>query len=255
MNYEQPELRRMLAAEYALGTLDGAARRRFEALLRQDAALRQELVFWETRLAQLGLDLSPVQPPARVWAALRARIGKPLPRAPGDRVNWWDRINLWRAAFAVSSAVAVGLVVVLMLIPAPRRPAAGPYAATTAATRPASHEMMALIRNKQQAPMWLFTANMRSGTMSLRVMQNYPVPQGKGLELWMLPAHKGAQPVPMGMIPSSGVYTGSMPASMMHTLKHAPGLAVSVEPAGGSPTGEPTGPILFKAPLFTPRSA
>lgn len=254
MNYEQPQLRRMLAAEYVLGTLHGPARRRFEELLRHSATLRREVVFWETRLAQLGLDLSPVQPPPRVWAGLRARISKPLPRAPGDRVTWWDRINLWRAAFAVSSAVAVALLVVLLLIPAPRRPATGPYSVARSG-HAAAHEMMALIEGKQNQPLWLFTANMKAGTMSVRVMQGYPVPQGKSLELWMVPAHKGAKPVPMGLIPRSGVYRGVMPAKMMHTLKSAQALAVSMEPAGGSPTGEPTGPVLFTASLFASHRA
>lgn len=237
----------MLAAEYVLGTLDGAARQRFRRLLRQDPALRREVVFWETRFAQLGLDLSPVKPPARVWAGLRARIGKPLPQTPGAKFPWWERINLWRAAFAVSSAVAVALLVVLLLIPAPKRPGTAPpspYASE------GSQEYMSLIRNRQHNPLWLFTANIKTGTMSVHVMRGYSVPQGKALELWILPAQKGKGPMPVGMIPKSGVHRGAMPRKMWDALKSAHTLAVSLEPAGGSPTGEPTGPVLFEAPIL-----
>lgn len=253
MNYEDPKLRQMLAAEYALGTLDGAARQRFEALLRQDPALRHEVVFWETYLAQLGLDLSPVKPPPRVWSGLRARIGKPLPHTPGAKFPWWERINLWRAAFAVSSAVAVALLVVLLLIPAPNRPGTAPTSSTVVASR-GKQEYVALIRDKQQTPLWLFTANMTAGTMSVHVMQGYNVPQGKSLELWILPAQKGKTPMPVSIIPRSGVYRGVMPPTMTQALKSAHTLAVSLEPKGGSPTGEPTGPVLFEAPLLAPQS-
>jgi len=252
VNYADPKLRRMLAGEYALGTLDGGARRRFEALLRQDPDLRRELVFWETRLAQLGLDLSPVKPPPRVWARLRSRIAKPLPHTPGEKVPWWERINLWRAAFAVSSAVAVALLVVLLLIPAPKRPGAGPPQASPAA---ANQEYMAVIRDRHHDPLWLVTADMRSRTMSVRVMQGYKVPSGKSLELWIMPGKKNAKPMPMGLIPTGGVHRGAMPHKMAAGLKSAHELAVSLEPAGGSPTGEPTGPVLFTATLMAPQKA
>ena len=40
MNYNNPELRDVLAGEYVLGTLRGKARARFERLLAMDASLR-----------------------------------------------------------------------------------------------------------------------------------------------------------------------------------------------------------------------
>src|SRR5690348_13660835 len=99
MNYEQAELLDRLAAEYALGTLRGRARRRFERLCSQSAAARRALHRWEDHWTQLSRALSPVQPTARVWRNVsRQLFGEPsaAPRAPRRRG--------WRLA------VAAGLV-------------------------------------------------------------------------------------------------------------------------------------------------
>ncbi|MBV8062600.1 MAG: hypothetical protein JOY51_03345, partial [Nevskia sp.] len=74
MKYQDAKLRRMLAAEYVLGTLHGAARRRYERLARSDAALRAEQHFWEARLGRLALQIQPVPPAPTVWISLQRRI-------------------------------------------------------------------------------------------------------------------------------------------------------------------------------------
>src|SRR5690625_1811363 len=116
MNYDQPQLRQMLAAEYALGTLGGPARRRFESLLAADRGLRAELVFWEARFAQLGLDLAPVAPDPGVWTAVEKRLGAPAPRAeqaPAPRRAWWRSLRFWRWAFVLAAVVDVVLAMLL----------------------------------------------------------------------------------------------------------------------------------------------
>ena len=70
MNYQNARLRRLLAAEYVLGTLRGPARRRFERLARGDAALRAEQYFWEARLGQLLGAVTPVVPAPNAWPVL-----------------------------------------------------------------------------------------------------------------------------------------------------------------------------------------
>ena len=47
------------------------------------------------------------------------------------------------------------------------------------------------------------------------------------------------------MIPGSGVGRVTLPAPPDVALANVPALAVSLEPAGGSPTGAPTGPVLY----------
>src|SRR5215813_8278244 len=75
MNYRNPELRERLAAEYALGTLRGRARRRFERLLADDADLRRLVEGWELRLNTLAETALAVTPPARLWQRIEQRLG------------------------------------------------------------------------------------------------------------------------------------------------------------------------------------
>ena len=74
MNYNKPQLRQMLAAEYALGTLAGPARRRFQRLLADDPALRRDVAWWEGRLHALHGGIAPVRPRAQVWQEIQLRL-------------------------------------------------------------------------------------------------------------------------------------------------------------------------------------
>ena len=74
MKYDDPELREELAAHYALGTLRGAARRRFQRLMAADADLRDTTQRWESRLNLLAEWTPPVQPPAHLWRAIERGV-------------------------------------------------------------------------------------------------------------------------------------------------------------------------------------
>jgi anti-sigma-K factor RskA len=114
MNYADPELGDRLAAEYALGTLRGPARRRFERLLPGDAYLRDLAADWELRLNLLAESVPAVPPPARVWESIAERIGPtfaligPAVAPPRDNLinRLWDRLGFWRAASLLTAAAA-----------------------------------------------------------------------------------------------------------------------------------------------------
>lgn len=109
MNYQTPSLRRALAADYAIGLMPSAARRRFEQLLLEDAALRVELAQWQQSLASLT-DTLPEQPvPDRVWKGITARIEPQVLHLPHKRPFW----NWLRATAAIASlviAVTIGMI-------------------------------------------------------------------------------------------------------------------------------------------------
>jgi anti-sigma-K factor RskA len=71
---------------------------------------------------------------------------------------------------------------------------------------------------------------------------------GQVYELWMLP-NGGAAPVSLGLLPMMGEIALPLDAARTAILANTGTLAVSVEPAGGSPTGAPTGPVVYTAPL------
>src|SRR5690349_9496948 len=107
MSRRRTDLAEALAAEFALGTLRGRARQRFEALARSDTALAEARRRWESALTPLALDAPPVEPPARVWRAIEDRVGA---RA-GDA---GERPGLWRALGLVAAGLATVLVAALL---------------------------------------------------------------------------------------------------------------------------------------------
>jgi anti-sigma-K factor RskA len=115
MNYADPELRDRLAAEYALGTLRGPARRRFERLLSGDARLRDLAEDWELRVNLLAESTPGVAPPERVWEQIARRIGPasaPTRESLLDRL--WGDLGFWRgASLLAAGAAAVAIYVAL----------------------------------------------------------------------------------------------------------------------------------------------
>ena len=118
MRYADPELRDRLAAEYALGTLRGPARRRFERLLSGDARLRDQAEDWELRLNLLGESAPAVAPPARVWEGIAERVGPGTAATRDSLLNrLWDSLGFWRAAGLLGAAAAAALVAYIAVRP------------------------------------------------------------------------------------------------------------------------------------------
>src|SRR5687768_5350551 len=118
-SYGNPELRERLASEYVLGTLRGPARARFQSLLKYDAALRRVVAEWESRLTPMAAAAAEIEPPARLWRRIAARIG----RKPA-RGRWWASLALWRIFAAASLAAVLALGIYVGRLPRPEPPIA-----------------------------------------------------------------------------------------------------------------------------------
>ncbi len=226
MKYTDPQLRDALAAEYVLGTLQGAARRRFERSLKDDPRLRQAVAHWQTRMAPLDEKIDPVKPRARVWRRIEERIA-----VGSRRRRWFSDVGFWRGASLVSAACAVLLAIYIALLP-PRQP----------------EQMVVVMSGEQGAPAMTVSWPMkprRQPKLRIRVIGHADMPPGTSWELWMLPG-SGQKPVSLGLIGTAPTQTLTIPAELAPMINRASGLAMSQEPAGGSPTGAPTGPVLYK---------
>lgn len=214
------------AAEYVLGTLDGEHRRAFEQRLRDDAALRADVAEWERRLVGLSDTTVPVQPPQRVWLAIEDAIAPP-PAEP--RTVWWQSLAVWRGA-AASAALAL-LVVVLQPL-------------WTEPTVPLPVYNL-VVRDAAAQPLWMITCDWRTREYAVTRVAAQPPAAGSAHELWLLPIDDSA-PLSLGVI-DGDVAPAALPAAA--SWRNTKALAVSLEPAGGSPTGAPTGPVLHVAPI------
>lgn len=218
----KPELRQRLAAEYVLGTLRGGARRRLERWLRDDADLSREVALWEARLAPLAQAVAPVAPPARVWQAVESRLG----RDGKKPFSWWKALGL------MASGAAAALAAVALLLTLQPREVPAAYVAV-------------LSDPKTSQPVLVATA--APGDRVLRVTTLDPAIHvaGRSLELWALP--KGGQPRSLGLVSREKAVL-KLVAMADQALGDVPALAVSLEPPGGSPSGQPSGPVLYTGP-------
>jgi anti-sigma-K factor RskA len=268
MRYDDPRLLSLLAGEYVLGTLTGRARRRFDRLLAVRPAARAAVAEWEERFAFLNRSIRPVAPPARVWS----RIAEQLAFAAGPRTRLWQRAGVWRALAAALALVAVALGVERMRLV----PRVADLEQQVASTRASGQQLeQELARSTQEnaqlradllaaqtsinapifvslmteaggKPLWL----VKLGERTLRVTAVGAAKEqpGKSYELWMLT--EGGNPVSLGLLPRSGTQSVTLNDAQFAALARSSALAVSLEPEGGSPTGLPTGPVLYSAPLL-----
>jgi anti-sigma-K factor RskA len=213
------ELPDRLAAEYVLGTLTGGARRRFDALLPAHPALRRAVAGWEKRLLPMALKAEPVQPAARVWTSIEDKLGWAPPAGASSL-----RVRFWQAFAAAASVVAV-----VLATSTHRGPAEAPMIVVLHATKGSETLVAGLSPDRQQ--------------ISIQPLQKVALTPDQSLELWAL--KKDGPPASLGVIAAD-----KLTAVNKHALpKDTKGLAVTLEPLGGSPTGGPTGPILFVGDL------
>ncbi|HEU5282601.1 MAG TPA: anti-sigma factor [Burkholderiales bacterium] len=229
MKYRNELLREALAAEYALGTLQGRARRRFERSLKDDPALRRYVASWQERLAPLDAALAPVQPPARVWRAIQRRTT--ASHARRGLGGLWDSLGFWRGAAFASLAAALIL------------------AASLGVLRPERPELMVVVMSDERAEPKMTvswdTDDRGDKRMRIRVLGHAQMAPDTAWELWMLPGGDG-KPRSLGLITTHATQSVVVPRELAAQVDAAWGLAMSVEPYGGSPTGLPTGPVLYK---------
>ena len=230
MNLSRPDrLQRLdaLTAEYALGTLPARARLRLDRIARSDGAVAAAIRGWETRLAPLADGAPQIAPPLRVWPAIVQRLGLASATTPAADAPWWTGVAFWRS-FALASFAAALAFGVTLFAPKPQIDAA---------------PIVAVLAGPDAKPALIATMLRGERTMTVKLVGAAAVPSGKALELWMLPT--GAAPRSLGVIPESGVGRVVLSALPDVAFANVPALAVSLEPTGGSPTGAPTGPVLY----------
>ena len=220
------EERDLLAGEYVLGTLDLTEAHAVTEQAREDVALAAAIVAWQTKLAPLARLAAPVPPPPAIWNRIVESTGLQQTRDPLPVPAWWafwNNIALWRWTTGAGLAAAVALVVVLL------RPAAVPP--QLAALLPTGTDTAAFLAEE-----------LPGEGLRLRAVASVPVAGEKDLELWALPPG-ATRPVSLGVIPAASQRL-AIPHPEVRLLQRTQ-LMVSLEPKGGSSTGQPTGPVLF----------
>jgi anti-sigma-K factor RskA len=208
----------LLAAEYALGLIDGEELSVTHARAARDAGFAAHVARWQERLVAMTDGIAPVAPPKRAKKTLMARL------FAKERVTFLQRLWVWKGI----SFAAIALVAYLampLLRPAPEQP--GAVYATSMAAEDSTLQMLAVVDPAR-------------GDIALRRVAG-GAPAGRVLELWALLPERA--PISLGVLPEGDVARVALPADLAADVAQIT-LAVTDEPTGGAPEGVPTGTIL-----------
>lgn len=212
----------LLAAEYALGVLPHGERQAFEKRLAQDSELRRRVERWDGHFLDLADEIEPVSPPAGIMNKVEARLFEPEARP----ASWFSSLFVWRALTAASLALAIA-VGALYLGESTRGPDAGKAYVAGLVGETSALRLVAIFDPAASR----LRLNRIAGDAA----------EGRSLELWLIAGQD--KPVSLGVLPSARDASFEVPAELLEKAKNAT-FAISDEPPGGSPTGQPTGDVL-----------
>ena len=235
MNLSDPARRRrldLLAAEYVLGTLSARARARLRAAAATDATVAEAIRGWERRLSGLADGLPGFAPSPRVWTGIASRLGLAAPGSASPATTpWWSGLAFWRV-FALASfagLIALGI------------------AQYKGSGVPGGEAVVVVMAGPDAKPVFVAASPRGDRVMRIKALTPVAIPGDKSLELWMVPGT--GDPISLGLVDATGTATLTLRAHAATLLANRTALAVSLEPAGGSPTGKATGPILYSGAI------
>jgi anti-sigma-K factor RskA len=251
---KHPELLDQLASAYALGTLRGGARRRFETLAREQAPVRAAALIWQSRVASMNELQLPGEPAPAVWTRIdnlvradadqqKMQAARQVPSAP-QSTGWFRSLALWRGT-TVAGALATVLAVVTTVGLRDQMGAQVQELQARLASQP-EVKYVAVLNDQEASASMLVTFDPKNGKLTLQRVGGFQEASDKSLQLWALPPEGGPR--------SLGVLSRDKLLQLVAgeaDVREVPALAISLEPKGGVPseTG-PTGPVLFKGALI-----
>jgi anti-sigma-K factor RskA len=223
-----------LAAEYVLGTLDAAERELVARRRQVEPMLDRAIENWQVRLSPLTEALAPIEPPAEIFGAIERRIDTvTAEEAQGKVVDLTRRLRRWRLAAVGSGALAACLAIGFGL------------RETVMRTEPRS--FVAVLQKDAASPAFIVTVDIDTKSLTVRPV-DAPARPGKSYELWIIDASLGA-PKSLGVVGDQKFTQRAALARFDRTVVEKATYAVTLEPAGGSPTGAATGPVLWTGHL------
>ncbi|HET8849196.1 MAG TPA: anti-sigma factor [Marinobacter sp.] len=220
----------MLVAEFVLGTLPPDERRRVEALRAQDPELETRILQWESRLSALSDETAPVQPGPDMLKRIERAIDQLEQQQPqgADVISLRRQLNRWRWSTAVTSAAAALLVAVLLLQPAPEE---------------LDQSFVAVFQHNDEQPAFLLTVDLESRQLNIQPVTAAPAGD-QSYQLWIKDDELGPVPRSVGVLNENFDVDPSALSRYDEELLKRATFGISLEPKGGSPTGQPTGPAL-----------
>lgn len=217
----------ILAAEYVLGVLSADEQAQLARRADLDPAFASLVAHWDDRLLPIAGDYQPQDLPPAIKRALDLRL---FGQAPPPQTGFWASLAFWRGLAGVATAAFL-------------------LAVTLPALQPAdpSNRLTASLTADGSGVTYLAVYDAETGRVTLAHLTGEPV-EGRDFQLWV--AHGSDAPVSLGVIPAATTTQVSLTDATRDMMTTAAHIAISLEPQGGSPTGQPTGPVLAVGDLL-----
>jgi anti-sigma-K factor RskA len=217
-------------AEYVLGVLDAAERAAVERELASSEEVQVAVAFWQQRLTPMTQMLPQITPSEEVWTGIRRALGWDTRGDAPRPTRFWSNARPWQWISLAASVVAIAFAVLLLRGP----------------VRETGHLLVSSIRQNGVTD-WTATVDLDRKQVILVAAAAAAIPDGRSTQLWLIPA--GQSPISVGVFTPGTTNVLPLSATLLARVGTTAILAVSVEPPGGSPTGQPTGPVIATGPI------
>ncbi|WP_394133488.1 anti-sigma factor [Marinobacter nauticus] len=218
----------MLAAEFVLGTLPVEDRQRVQRLRTTHPELDAQILQWESRLSALNDEIEPVDPAPGLFARIERSIDQ-LEQASSQHnevVRLRQQVSRWRLSTAATSIAAMLLIAVMMIEPTPTK---SPY--------------VAVFQHNDEQPAFLLTVDLARKQLNIQPVTARPA-GNQSYQLWIKDDELGPTPRSVGVLNEHFEVDPAALTNYDAELLRRATFGISLEPRGGSPTGQPTGPAL-----------
>lgn len=237
------------AGEYVLGTLDTTERTAVAARRQREPELNAAIGRWEMMFAPLAAAIAPIPPTEGLLAAIRRRLGiagaaapaspeiEPVTNVVDDRLvrRWRRRARFWEAATALTGALAAMLLIGIG------------FSSNSQRVATPGGNFVAVLQKDAASPAFLVSVDMSRRALTVRAVAADSHPD-KSYQLWLVD-DKNSPPKSLGVIGNGPFTVESTLAKFDRAVVEKATYAVSLEPLGGSPKSEPTGPVLWSGHL------
>ncbi|ESX81268.1 MULTISPECIES: anti-sigma factor [unclassified Mesorhizobium] len=222
----------LLAAEYVLGVLPADERQIASGRIDAETGFARLVDSWEVNLSPIAAAYAEVEPPATIKPAIDRRLfSSTAASTTAPSGSLWSSLSFWRGL----TAAALAALVLYVAVPYVRSPVVVPQERLVASLAAEGSDVKYLV---------VYDASRRDVGLSLVSGERAA---GKDFELWMIEGKNA--PVSMGVIPAGQIAHIPVTPAVQQKLAQGAVLAVSVEPTGGSTTGQPTGPVVAAGDL------
>lgn len=229
--YQNPDIFEHLAMSYALGTLQGKARLRFEKLMSKHLYLRAVTNAYQQQFAPLANLLPEEQPPVRVWNAISQELQ--LGKTAVVHNRWW--VNVWNYVPVVAFTSIAASVATVLLLNLGNQP--NVYMANLKSPVQADKMMVAMVYHDTME----IAFDMPTGAL--------PVKDDMMPTVWCIPKDSNRLPMRMGTLTAKGENRMPIDKATWREMANVSQFAISLEPMDKPPSDTPLGEVIFNGEL------